>query len=89
MKKILTLFFLGLFMLAGSASVQARNGGNDDRDTTTRKEKRAKARKAKAGKDDKGDAKISISERGTPTDKPKKEKTAGDPQKPRNEEYGD
>lgn len=86
MKKLLPLLFLGLFTLAGNASLHAGNGRNDDRDTTSRKEKRAKARKAKAGKDDKGDAKISISERGTPNDKPKKEKTAGDPQKPRNEE---
>lgn len=89
MKKLLPLLFLGLFMLAGNASIHARNGGNDDRDTTTRKEKRVKARKAKAGKEDKGDDKISISERGTPNDKPKKEKTTGDPQKPRTEESGE
>lgn len=89
MKKILLLLFLGGFMLAGNTPVHASNGGNDDRDTTSRKEKRMKARKAKAAKDDKGDAKISISERGTPNDKPKKEKTTGDPQKPRSEEHGE
>jgi hypothetical protein len=72
MKKSLLLLTLGLFMLAGNTSLQATNGGNDGRDTTTRKEKRVKPRKAKSGKTGKEDAKISISERGTPNDKPKK-----------------
>lgn len=78
MKNLFTLVFLGFFLAAGTDHLQARTTHNDDRDTTKRKERRMQRKKEKEEKTDKGGGKITISERGTPTEKPRKAKESGD-----------
>lgn len=78
MKNLFALVFLGFCLAIGTDNLHARTTHNDDRDTMKRKERRIQRKKEKAEKTDKGDGKITISERGTPTDKPRREKESGE-----------